>query len=91
MGNYTPRVIICWMSNHDTIMSLAYNNGEGVVRVYPKNQYDGRLNLGRASLLPYFDSPKEAYAWMKGNPDAQCQCNTKIAPALGWERSELDL
>jgi len=93
MSKHIPRVFICWVSSssHDHIMSLTYNNGMGLVRVYQKDRYDSRLNLGRTEPLPYFDEPSEAYIWMKKNPDEQCQCNTKIAPSLGWKRSELDL
>ena len=53
---------------------LAYNGGAGDVRVYPRDQYDGRCQ----SDLPYFDSWAAAEAHMRAAPTGT-QCQVTVA------------
>jgi hypothetical protein len=53
-----------------TYSFLAYNGGAGDVRVYSRDQYDGRCQSG----LLYFDSWQAAEAHMRAAPvGTQCQ------------------
>lgn len=85
----TPQVIITWMTKHDneSICSLAWNNGAGPARVYARDQYDSRLDLGRDRTkdgpIPYFKNYREALAWMLANRGEQCQVDVIAAHRLG--------
>ena len=57
-------------------------------RVYLRDLYDGRLDLGRDGLPPhpYFDSVHEAFEHMAKNRglDGTCQIDVRLRDALGW-------
>lgn len=88
-------VIILWKEKHGTaahtVMTLAYYSGQGKVRVYHRDQYDGRLDLGRGTPLPYFADGMLALLHMERHLglDGMCQVSVRTAGALGFKRWEL--
>lgn len=81
------RVLVCiaWTASHaESLYFLAFDGGAGPVRVYPRDQYDSRLDLARVGKgpLPFFDSPVLALAWMNENPGEQCQVTVTAARLL---------
>jgi len=53
-----PTVIVLWIDKDaETYHSLAYNGGGGLIRAYPRDQYDSRCDLGRDKPLPFIDTP----------------------------------
>lgn len=89
------QVIIMWMSKHDntSVNSLGYNSGHGPTRVYEKDKYDPRLDLGRDrernGPLPHFSKSREALAWMLGHRGEQCQVSLDAAKSFGFDAYEL--
>lgn len=92
-----PQVMILWWEGPEgaefedgNIRTLAYNGGEGDVRVYYKDQYDSRVHPpGQKDPLPYFDNGHDAarYAWK--NPGSKCQVNVRASGELGWPKNQL--
>lgn len=84
------QVFIAWVGKGEKHFSfLAYDNGNGQIRVYEKDKYDGRLDLGRTEPLPYFDSYAAAIFWMANHKGEQCQVDTKLYKAFRFEKCEL--
>ena len=80
-------VCIAWTASHaESLYFLTFDGdgGAGSVRVYPRDQYDWRLNLGRGDKgpLPFFDEPVTALAWMNENPGKRCQVALAAARRL---------
>jgi len=89
----TTLVIITWIGEHDTadgVNTLAYNNGEGLVRVYERDCYDGRCDdTVPGSTLPFFDDAREALVWMATHRGKSIQLSVRAAKLLGWQRHEM--
>ena len=89
MNDKNPKVIITWMQPNDneTVCSLGWNSGQGPTRIYDKDHYDGRLDLGRDRTkdgpLPHFNKAREAFAWMLANRGKQCQVHVTVGRAMG--------
>lgn len=87
--------MVMWMedgSNGPSFHTLAWFGGRGHVRTYPRGGYDGRLDLGRDTPLPYFDNADEAAQFMwknKGTPGL-CQVDLSIVHELDYTPSEFD-
>ena len=74
-----PLIAIVWVTSKadpdDMSYSfLAYNGGAGDVRVYPRDQYDGRCGAD----LPFFDSWAAAEVHMRAAPP-MTQCQVTVA------------
>jgi hypothetical protein len=87
-------VIIAWVdgwSAADSVSTLGYNNGKGGVRVYEKDNYDGRVDLGcpPGERRPFFDNAREALLWMAAHRDQQIQLSVSAARDMGFSKSEL--
>jgi hypothetical protein len=89
----TELVIITWIGEHDIadgVNTLAYNNGEGLVRVYERDRYDGRCDdTVPGSTLPFFDDAREALAWMATHRGKSIQLSVRAAKMFGWQKHEL--
>jgi hypothetical protein len=87
MSGKNPQVVITWMQPNDneTVCSLAWDGGRGKTRVYDKDHYDARLDIDREKdgPLPYFDKPREAFAWMLADRGKQCQVHITVGRAMG--------
>jgi hypothetical protein len=82
----TPKVVVLWMDGDFTsVNGLAYNNGNGPLRAYQRDQCDGRLGP-----MPFFDDAHQAYVWMKQNPGQTAQVTIGVARMFGWKRGEID-
>jgi hypothetical protein len=85
----SQQIIIAWMQkgDNDSIFTLGWNNGQGPTRVYDKDRYDARLDMGRDrdrdGPLPCFANYREAMAWMLANRGEQCQVTVPAAMRLG--------
>ena len=77
------RVFIVWMGKGEDAKFSYLTYSDGTIRVYYKNRYDDRLNLGQEELLPYFDEFLECAKWMAQNRGKQCQANVGVAGAFG--------
>jgi hypothetical protein len=86
-----PAVLIVWFDGKE-FCTLAHDNGDGAIRVYPRDQYDARIDLGRDEPLLYCGSERHARAHMTAaqGRDGACQIPTWLAPAFGFPRSDLD-
>jgi hypothetical protein len=87
-------VIVAWINDWsaaDTVNTLGYDGGRGPVRVYEKDNYDSRMDLGNApgSKLPYFEHAPEALLWMAAHRDQHIQLDTNAALSLGFSKKEL--
>jgi hypothetical protein len=87
-------VIIAWIDDHvaaDVVSTLGYNGGRGGIRVYEKDNYDGRVDLGcpPGERRPFFENSREALAWMATHRDQQIQLSVGAAVAMGFSRSEM--
>lgn len=84
-------VIIVWFDG-DEFCSLAYDNGKGPIRVYPRDQYDARLDLGRDEPIMFCGNEDQARVFMTSQPgvDGAIQIPTWLAPAFGFARADLD-
>ena len=98
MAPRRTEVIMVWREG-DEFRTLAYNSGKGQVRVYHRDQYDGRCDLGReprfrsarAEPLPYFAEAHRAAEHMAKRPglDGMCQVQVRAAGSLGFKRHEM--
>lgn len=97
--DYPEIVMICWIEKFDTelpeISTVAYHSGSGSPRVYVKDAYDGRFDLGSTpdQKLSYFDNANSAFRYMILNKGHQfaCQVNICVVHELGWKPLEFDL
>jgi hypothetical protein len=74
-----PSVWVVWSPDGDldNVKTLVY--GDGSTRVYPKDEYDGRIDLGRTEKtpIPYFRYRTAAVAFLVANPGKECQVDTR--------------
>ena len=90
-----PQVFMVWMNGTRdkdyTFETLAYHSGKGQVRVYYKDQYDPRCDLGLEGKRPYFDNSGDAVKYMSDHPgqDGMCQVHHRCAKAFGFQQQEL--
>jgi hypothetical protein len=95
MATDEPRelVMVVWVEDRGrSINTLAYHNGRGLVRVYHRDAYDLRLDMGRPDPtvpIPYHGSKLEALLWMADHRGEQCQVLLRVGVELGWSREEL--
>lgn len=87
-------VIIAWIGEHDvanSVSTIGYNGGNGPVRVYERDHYDDRMDLGNdpGSTLPYFTDASRAIVWMTLNRGKQIQLDVHAARTMGFEEHEL--
>lgn len=84
-------VIIAWW-NGDEFCTLAHDDGNGPIRVYPLNEYDARLDLGRAEPIMFCGVEDQARVFMTSQPgrEGAVQIPTRLAPAFGFARADLD-
>jgi hypothetical protein len=84
-------VLVVWFDG-DEFCTLAHDNGEGAIRVYPRDQYDARLDLGRDEPIMFCGSEDQARVFMTGAPgrEGAVQIPTRLAPAFGFDRGDLD-
>lgn len=84
-------VIIAW-HNGDEFCTLAHDNGNGPIRVYPLNEYDARLDLGRDGPIMFCGVEDQARVFMTSQPGraGAVQIPTRLAPAFGFDRADLD-
>jgi hypothetical protein len=59
-----PEVIIVWSNDGESMCTLAYNNGNGPIRVYYKDRYDARCEAN----LPYFREVGPVLAYIAEHP-----------------------
>lgn len=85
-------VIVTWMPAHGeiSVATIAYDNGRGPVRIYERDRYDGRCNLGRTEPLPFFATAEEAMRFMAltRGQDSMCQVACGEAHHFGFEDGE---
>ena len=83
------QIVIMWMERHkDELSTLAYNGGQGPIRVYRENAYDPRCDLGRAESegpLPVLRSAPEALVTMRNTRGALYQVPVPVARQLGLQ------
>jgi hypothetical protein len=89
-----PQVFMVWMNTvpgKDTFQTLAYYGGKGQIRVYYKDRYDPRCDLGLEGKRPYFDNATDAVVYMSKNrgTEGMCQVHHRCAKAFGFQRQEL--
>ncbi len=66
-------IVIVWGVDHGGIYYLKY--GDGSLRTYPRDHYDGRLKEN----LPFFDDSNGAIKYMMRYPKEQIQLDIDIA------------
>lgn len=75
----TANVWIAWAPNGDPedIRTLVFHDGQP--RVYERNNYDPRIDLGRTdnSPIPCFRHARAALAFLVANPGKECQVDTR--------------
>ncbi len=90
-------IVIMWATNFEpdgvSYGFLAHNGGNGPVRVYHRDQYDARCDLGRDRAkdgpLPYFGNWQHARQFFLANP-ARTECQVDIR-ALRRPFPDIDL
>ena len=85
------KVVIVWLDDKsaESISALAWNGGNGPLRVYDKDNYDSRLVLGKSDKLPFFASATDALIWMKTNVGEPTQISLPCAQVFGFSKKEL--
>ena len=74
------QVWIVWSPGGDLDYIKALCYGDGSCRVYNRNHYDARVDLGRNEQdkpIPYFRHRHEVLAFLVANPGEQCQVDTR--------------
>lgn len=84
-------VLIVWYEGGE-FCTLAHDNGAGPIRIYPRDQYDARLDLGRDEPIMFCGNEDQARVFMTSSPgvDGACQIPTWLAPAFGFNRADFD-
>jgi hypothetical protein len=90
-------VIIIWIregEHAEHVQTLAYNSGRGPIRVYRRDEYDPRCNMGNEHRLPFFTSGGDAVHWCLEHRGQQCQLREsggrKLFPTHENEYAEPD-
>ncbi len=89
----TSKVVIAWIPNYDdsTVHGLAYAGGKALIRVFLKDEYDSRLDIGRCKKLPYFDDYDTALLWMIFNKASMCQIDLIVAVRMDGNKGFFSL
>lgn len=75
------KVWIVWSPDGDLDNLRVLSYGDGASRVYDRDNYDGRVDLGRepGERAPYFRYRQAALAFLVANPGKECQVDTRTA------------
>ena len=73
------QVWIVWSPDGDLDNVRVLSYGDGSSRVYERDHYDSRVDLGRNNneKAPYFRRRAEALAFLTANPGKECQVDTR--------------
>jgi len=74
------KVWIVWSPDGDLDNLRVLSFGDGSSRVYDRDNYDGRVDLGRddaSKPVPYFRTRARALAFLCAHPGEQCQIDIR--------------
>jgi hypothetical protein len=79
------KIVILWGNMAtETVNGLAWNGGDGDLRVYDRDRYDARAGEN----LPYCATAREACDYWTAHPNQPAQCAVYIARRLGFSVAE---
>lgn len=93
------KVIVCWIDTWELhtdnlieapqISTLAYNGGNGAIRVYDRDGVDPRVTFKRGTD-EVFEDPKKAGDWMVLHAGHSCLVTVPCAVEMGFKRVNMD-